>query len=60
MVDDDGGCTFEGPTCDGIGVGSGHMVQREGGVVGSVFRVSVCVCLRPVVSWLSRMTLYHP
>jgi len=26
VVDDDGGCDFEGPSCDGIGVGSGHMV----------------------------------
>ena len=40
VVDDDGGCGFEGPACDGIGVGSGHMAQREGDVVDLVFRVS--------------------
>jgi len=29
VVDDDGvcGCDFEGPACDGTGVGSGYMVQ---------------------------------
>ena len=30
VVDDNGGCDFEGPTSDGIGVGSGHMVQYRG------------------------------
>jgi len=30
VVDDGGGSDFEGPTCDGIGVGNGHMVYREG------------------------------
>jgi len=59
-VDDDGGCGFEGPACDGIGVGSGHKAQREGDVVDLVFRGCVCVCLHPVVSWPSGMALHRP
>jgi len=37
VVDDNGGCDFKGPTCDGIGVGSGHMVQYRGRGRGLLF-----------------------